>query len=236
MRRLPVVVAVGAALAVAGCAPSPHNDLRHQGESDPGPTVALSSTATASATSSAAPTSSTTSSASPDPATLARTLTGVLLPPASLAQENLNPRDPAAPAATALEFPCTAATPAGLTGYRESWVSDSGASTLVQQAASGRDTGAEVVEAARRAADCVSVTRPAGVAQVRPITDLAPLAGADAQYGWCERLPSGAGGCVVLVGYRDLVTSVRLDTISDNRAREVLGRVLPQVVARLTHP
>jgi hypothetical protein len=55
----------------------------------------------------------------------------------------------------------------------------------------------------------------------------------DDQFGWCETTSSGRGVCTVLLAKNEMAVSLRLDTISVQRAREVISRLATASAAQL---
>ncbi|WP_253766577.1 hypothetical protein [Goodfellowiella coeruleoviolacea] len=227
------MAAVGTVLALAGCSGKP-NDLR-QG-------YGANATATQSAeqvtASSTAPPTTSTAPSTVDADALRRKLTSALLTEQVLAAEDLGPSAPPKAASRPPELAC-GISPQNVGqlsgGMQASWVSQSGQSTLVQFVATGAEGGGRaVVEAVRAKLTCANYSRQGKAVQVTGKLDLADLSGVDDQFAWCERATDNTGSCTLVLAADDLVTVVRLDTISEARARTVLPRIAPKAAEALT--
>jgi hypothetical protein len=224
LRRVQVLVIVAAVLVSAGCSMA-QRPLR-QGFGGDAPTT----TAPGVTTTSGAPARTTAAETKPDPASspaqLTQKLASAVLPAQVLAEDGLEVQESAQPVVTAPDPLCGKASDVpgrALTRYRVITRSRSGATTLDQYVNVHPGARAQAaVEAARRAQTCAAV-----------FTDLPRLSGVDDQFGWCETTSSGRGACTVLLAKNELSVSLRLDTISAQRAREVITRLATASAAEL---
>jgi len=212
LRRAHVAVVVATTLVLTGCSVE-QRPLRRGFAQDDTPAPATVTT-TVSPTAKAAPASS---SAAPSakPRVVAE-FAALALPQAALTEDGLDVRESAAAAPSAAESVCgkqVSAPGRVAEGYRIATRSQSGASTLEQRvAAYPKGKAAAVVEAARKALSCTG-------------TELPALSGVDDAVGWCEELAGGRGACVAVLAKDDLAVTVRMETISVDRARDVVTRL-----------
>jgi hypothetical protein len=216
-----VLVIVAAVLVSAGCSVE-QRPLR-RGFGGDAPTTTTSPDASAPSRTAAAETKSKPTSS---PAQLTQKLASASLPPQVLAEDGLEAQESAQPVVTAPDPLCGKASDVpgrALTRYRVITTSRSGATTLDQYVDAYPGARAQAaVEAARRAQTCATV-----------FTDLPRLSGVDDQFGWCETTSSGRGVCTVLLAKNEMAVSLRLDTISVQRAREVISRLATASAAQL---
>ncbi|PRY38149.1 hypothetical protein [Umezawaea tangerina] len=216
MRRAHVAVVVATTLMITGCSVE-QRPLRRGFALDEttGPTTTSTS---AGATAKAAPATPTSTSPSPSsgPSAKARPaaeLAALALPQPALTEDGLDVRESAAAAPSVAETVCgKPLTVPGRApdGYRVSTRSQSGASKL-EQRVTGYPEAEVVVDAARKALTC-------------PETAL-QLSGVDDAVAWCEALPGGRGACTTVLAKDDLAITLRMETISVERATEVTTRL-----------
>lgn len=210
MRRAHVAVVVATTLALTSCSLD-QRPLRRGFAQDGTPAA---TTTTASPTANAAPASS---SAAPSAKSRpAAEFAALALPRDALTEDGLDVRESAAAAPSEPESVCgeQVGAPGRLEdGYRVTTRSQSGASTLEQRIAAYPPGAAEtVVERAREALSCTEV-------------ELGALSGVDDAAGWCEELAGGRGACTAVLAKDDLAITLRLETISVARARDVVTRL-----------
>ena len=213
MRRAHLAVLVVAVLILTGC--SLHQRPLRRGFSiDETPTASAATTSTSprgalTTSSSAAPTAR--PRAASDFAALA-------LPQQMLTDDGLDTRESAGAAPSVVESQCgkqVGVPGRAPEGYLVATRSASGASKVEQRMAAYPDGLAkDLATAARRALPC-------GAGEL----ELGAPSGVDDSVGWCEELPGGRGTCSAVVAKNDVAVSLRMETISVERAREVLTRL-----------
>ncbi|WNV88662.1 hypothetical protein [Umezawaea sp. Da 62-37] len=219
MRRAHVAVVVATTLMITGCSVE-QRPLRRgfalDGTSGPTTTSTRATSTSASATAKAAPATPTSTSASTSAGATARPaaeFAALALPQPALTEDGLDVRESAAAAPSVAETVCgKPLTVPGRApdGYRVSTRSQSGASKLEQRITAYPEAEA-VVLAARAALTC-------------PETAL-QLSGVDDAVAWCEALPGGRGACTAVLAKDDLAITLRMETISVERATEVTTRL-----------
>jgi hypothetical protein len=209
LRRAHVAVVVATTLVLTGCSVE-QRPLRRGFAQDGAPAT----TTTASPTAKAAPApSSAAPSAKPR---AAAEFAALALPQPALTEDGLDVRESAAAAPSVAESVCgkqVSAPGRAADGYRITTRSQSGASKLEQRVAAYPEGKARaVVDAARKALSC---------AEVEPTA----LSGVDDAVGWCEELAGGRGACTAVLTKDDLAITLRMETISVDRARDVVTRL-----------
>lgn len=219
MRRVPVAVVVGTALVLSGCSQDPR-PLRQGFGGDDGPTT---TTTTTTATTTPGKPSQAAPSTSLVKTRPAAQLSALALAPAVLTEDGLEVRESAATATASLD-PLCGRTLTGGAGYRVRTRSQSGASKLDQWIIGypAKDAGG-VVAAAREALPCTATE----------LTGVPAASGVDDRLGWCEALADGRGTCTVLLAKDDLLVSLRLDTVTVERAQDVLTRLASSATGQL---
>jgi hypothetical protein len=209
LRRVHVAVVVGTALVLSGCSVESRPLRQGFGGDDATTTTTTAPTTTTVAGSKRAEATVVTPSAK---ARTAAQLSALALAPAVLTEDGLEVPESNG-AATATPDPLCGKALTGGAGYRVRTRSQSGASKLDQWIITN-PAAEQAVAAARKALPCAATE----------FTALPVASGVDDRLGWCE--PSADGGtCTVLLAKDDLVVSLRLDTISVERAQEVLTRL-----------
>jgi hypothetical protein len=209
LRRAHVAVVVATTLVLTSCSIEQRPLRRGFAQDDtPAPT-----TTTTSQTAKAAPASSAAPSAKPR---ATAEFAALALPQAALTEDGLDVRESAGPAPSVPESVCgkqVSAPGRVADGYRIATRSQSGASKLEQRiTAYPKGKAEDVVVAARKALSC---------ADVEP----AALSGVDDAVGWCEELAGGRGACTTVLAKDDLAITLRMETISVDRARDVVTRL-----------
>ncbi len=213
MRRAHVAVVVATTLVLTSCSLE-QRPLR-RGFAQDGAPAPVSATTTASPTAKAAPPAPSSAAPSAKPRAAAE-FAALALPADALTGDGLDVRESAAAAPSVPESVCgkqVSAPGRAADGYRVATRSQSGASKLDQRIASYPKGKAEgVVVAAREALSCAEV-------------ELAALSGVDDAAGWCEELAGGRGACTAVLAKDDLAITLRMETISVDRARAVVTRL-----------
>ncbi|MEO6086269.1 MAG: hypothetical protein ABIQ18_24470 [Umezawaea sp.] len=213
MRRAHVAVVVATTLVLTSCSIE-QRPLRRGFAQDGTPAPV---TTTASQTAKAAPAAPASSSAAPSAKPRATAeFAALALPQAALTEDGLDVRESAGSAPSVAESVCgkqVSAPGRVADGYRIATSSQSGASKLEQRiSVYPKGKAEDVVVAAREALSC---------AEVEP----AALSGVDDAVGWCEELAGGRGACTTVLAKDDLAITLRMETISVDRARDVVSRL-----------
>lgn len=212
MRRAHVAVVIATTLVLTSCSVEQRPLRRGFAQDDTTPQAAV--TTTAPPTAKAAPASSSAAPSAKPRATAE--FVALALPQAALTEDGLDVRESAGSAPSAAESVCgkqVSAPGRAADGYRIATRSQSGASRLEQRIATYPKGKAEaVVVAARGALSCTEVEQAA-------------LSGVDDAVGWCEELAGGRGACTTVLAKDDLAITLRMETISVDRARDVVTRL-----------
>jgi hypothetical protein len=212
LRRAHLAVPVVAALILTGCSVE-QRPLRRGFATDETSTTS----AGAPSTTRSAPATSSSAVPTARPRTAAE-FAALALPQQALTEDGLDTRDPAGIAPSVAESQCgrqVSAPGRAADGYRVATRSASGASKFEQRVAA---------YPAGRAKDLVAAARellPCGAGELA----LQAPSAVDGAVGWCEELAGGRGACGAVLTNDDTAVSLRMETISVERAREVLTRL-----------
>lgn len=213
MRRAHVAVVVATSLVLTGCSVEQRPLRRGFAQDGPVTTTTTSASATAKVAAAAPSSSSAAPSAKPRPVA---EFAALALPQPALTDDGLEVRESAAAAPSTAEAVCgkqVSAPGRVADGYRVATRSQSGASTLEQRiAAYPKGQAKSATTAVRKALTCSEV-------------EFAGLSGVDDAVGWCEELAGGRGVCTAVLAKDDLTITLRMETISVDRARDVVTRL-----------
>jgi hypothetical protein len=210
LRRAHVAVVVATTLVLTSCSVE-QRPLRRGFAQDDTPAPV---TTTASQTAKAAPAAPSSSAAPSAKPRATAEFAALALPQAALTEDGLDVRESAGSAPSVAEPVCgkQVSVPGRVAGgYRIATRSQSGASTLEQRIAV-YPKAEDAVVAAREALSCAEV-------------ELTALSGVDDAVGWCEELAGGRGACTTVLAKDDLAITLRMETISVDRARDVVTRL-----------
>jgi hypothetical protein len=210
LRRAHLAVLVVSALTLSACSVE-QRPLRRGFVQEETPTAGAT---VSSAPPKSTPSSSAQATAKPRPAA---EFGALALPQQVLTEDGLDTRESAGTAPSTVESQCgkqVGASGRASEGYRVATRSASGASKFDQRmAAYPAGRAKDLVEAVRKPLPC-------GAGEL----ELGALSGVDSA-AWCEELPGGRGACSAVLAQDDTAVSLRMETISVARAREVLTRL-----------